>query len=330
MRRLVTSDWQLCDNARDRYRTDFVVKTLPELIQKHRPDQLLVLGDLTEHKDQHPASLVNEVVNTFCSIVGSFEIEIIVLQGNHDFLHNAHPFFAFLENFKGIHWIQKPEVHDRCLYLPHTRDHKKDWKGIDFKGHDYIFAHNIFQGVKANGQELSGISTSIFPDDACVIAGDVHEPQSFDCVTYVGSPCLCDFGDDYRPRVLLLDGTGPMKSIKVAGVQKRLIDIDWDGDNSTFHYEVINAGDIVKLRVNLQMQHVPEWDKIREYVAKWAYDRALSVNTIQPVVAYEVGERAKLVKGKKRNDDEYLSSFVKRNGTDTQTAKVGKDIIDLV
>lgn len=224
MKRLVTSDWQLADNARDRYRTDFVVKTLPELVGKHKPDQLLILGDVTEHKDQHPARLVNELVNALCDLAASHKLEIIVLQGNHDFLSNAHPFFAFLENFKGIRWIAKPEVLDNCLYLPHTRDYKKDWKGIDFKGHDFIFAHNIFEGVKANGQKLSGIPTKIFPEDSCCISGDVHEPQVIDDkIIYVGSPCLCDFGDNYQPRVLLLDGLS-IKSIKIKGIQKRLVE----------------------------------------------------------------------------------------------------------
>lgn len=213
----------MADNARDRYRTDFVVKTLPELVGKHKPDQLLILGDVTEHKDQHPARLVNELVNALCDLAASHKLEIIVLQGNHDFLSNAHPFFAFLENFKGIRWIAKPEVLDNCLYLPHTRDYKKDWKGIDFKGHDFIFAHNIFEGVKANGQKLSGIPTKIFPEDAFVISGDVHEPQSFDCVTYVGSPFTTDYGDDYQGRVLLLKGL-KAKSIKVFGPQKRLVE----------------------------------------------------------------------------------------------------------
>ena len=226
MKRLVTSDWQLCDNPRDRYRTDFVVKTLPILIQKYKPDQLLILGDLTEQKDNHPASLVNEVTDTLCSLASSFEIEIIVLQGNHDFLHNAHPFFAFLENWPRIHWIKQPEEFDNCLYLPHTRNYKEDWKNIGFtKQYDYIFAHNIFTGVNAaSGHALSGIPPTIFPKDALVISGDVHEPQTVadGRIIYVGSPCLTDFGDSYKPRVLLLDGLD-VKSIKVKGVQKRLI-----------------------------------------------------------------------------------------------------------
>lgn len=221
MKRLISSDWQLTDNPRDKYRTDWVVNELPKLIDKYKPDQLLVLGDLTESKDAHPAPLVNEIVNCFCSLAES--VEIVVLQGNHDFLHNEHPFFAFLENFKSIHWISKPEVLDGCLYLPHTRDYKKDWKGINFNGHDFILAHNTFAGTKVNGQELSGIPTDIFPENCCVVSGDVHEPQQVGPIIYVGSPFLVDFGDDFQPRVLLLEDL-KVKSIKVSGLQKRVIE----------------------------------------------------------------------------------------------------------
>lgn len=222
MRRLCTADWQLCDNPRDRYRTDFVLTQLPALIEKYKVDQLLVLGDLTEQKDSHPAPLVNDIVGAFYEL--SNMCEIIILQGNHDILHAAHPFFRFLDCFKDISWITVPTERDNCLYLPHTRDHKKDWKGLNFKDKDFIFAHNIFEGVKANGQALAGIPRNIFPKDVCCISGDVHEPQTIanGKIIYVGSPCLCDFGDDYEPRVLLLDDL-TIKSIKVKGVQKRLI-----------------------------------------------------------------------------------------------------------
>src|ERR1700761_5005690 len=265
MRRLVSSDWQLADNARDRYRTDWAVNELPKLIDKYKPDQLLFLGDLTENKDSHPASLVNEVVNCFYNL--SQQCEIIILQGNHDFLHKDNPFFAFMSKFKNIDWIAEPTVRDGCLYLPHTRNHKQDWKWIDFKGHDFIFAHNIFQGVKANGQTLSGISTNIFPTDSVVIAGDVHEPQEIDCVIYVGSPFTTDFGDDYQPRVLLLDGL-KVKSIKVHGPQKRVIEVDANG--KILHAKNWNAGDIVKIKAHIEMKDTSDWDRRRTELIDWA------------------------------------------------------------
>lgn len=329
MRRLCTSDWQLTDNPRDRYRTDFVVKTLPGLIVKHQADQLLVLGDVTEEKDRHPAPLVNEIANALSAIAGF--CEVIVLQGNHDFLHNGFPFFAFLENVRGINWISKPEILDNCLYLPHTRDHKADWKGIDFKGHDYIFAHNIFTGVNAaNGHALAGISPSIFPKDAMVISGDVHEPQTFGVITYVGSPCLCDFGDDYQPRVLLLDGL-TAKSIKVYGQQKRLI---WGAVNKVAGQRELafdhnaNAGDIVKIQVEMTRDDVPEWAAIRKEAEQWAIENKFVVNTIQPIVAYVQGARQKIVKSSRKVDNEYLEAFVQRLGIDERTAQTGKELME--
>lgn len=328
MRRLVTSDWQLADNARDRYRTDFVVKTLPALIAKYQPDQLLVLGDLTELKDAHPAPLVNEIVNAFCSI--SEQCEIIVLQGNHDFLHNAHPFFAFLQNWKGISWISKPTIKDNCLYLPHTRDYKKDWKDLEFDGWDFIFAHNIFTGVNTQtGHALAGIPPSTFPKDACCISGDVHEPQAFDNIIYVGSPALCDFGDSYQPRVLLLDDL-KIKSIKVYGQQKRLINCSVNriaGKRELVFDHDANEGDIVKVNVDLTMDDVAEWATIREEVESWATKNNFIVNSVIPIVAYVQGERQKLVKSTKKSDEAYLDAFVKRSGLDEKTADVGKQLM---
>ena len=331
MRRLVSSDWQLTDNPRDRYRTDWVVNELPKLIDKYKPDQLLCLGDITELKDQHPASLVNEIVDNLCSLAHSFEIEIVVLQGNHDFLHKGFPFFKFLENFKGIHWISRPEVLGGCLYLPHTRDYKQDWKGIDFKGHDFIFAHNIFNGVKANGQLLSGIPTSIFPEDAVIISGDVHEPQTLDdgLIHYVGSPCLCDFGDHYQSRVLLLDGLN-MKSIKVHGPQKRVVEVFWKEGMQFRAVGDFNPGDILKIKSHLEMDHVAHWARLRDHLVNWATEKGAVVNTVQPIVTYDSVERAKPVQGKKKSDSQYLESFIKRTGIDEKTADVGKGIVELL
>ena len=330
MRRLVSSDWQLTDNSRDRYRTDFVVNEIPKLVEKYKPDQLIFLGDLTESKDNHPASLVNEIVEFFSFI--SCKTDVVILQGNHDFLHKEHPFFKFLfflDARKGVKWISVPQVLDNCLYLPHTRDYKHDWEGVDFKGHDYIFAHNIFDGVTANGQKLSGIPTNIFPATSFVISGDVHEPQTFDPITYVGSPFLCDFGDNYQPRVLLLSDL-TVKSIKVNGPQKRVIEVFWKEGMQFRRVGDFNKGDIVKIKSHLEMEHVAHWSRLRDHLAKWLADEGAIVNSIIPIVAYDVGERAKPVKSQRKSDATYLQQFVQRSGIDERTAAIGKEIVDLL
>lgn len=331
MKRLVSSDWQLAGNARDRYRTDFVVKTLPVLIEKHKPDQLLVLGDLTESKDQHPAPLVNEIVNCFHAL--SKKCEIIILQGNHDILHAAHPFFEFISCFDNISWISVPTERDHCLYLPHTRDYKKDWAGLQFDGYDFIFAHNIFTGVNTStGHALAGIPPSIIPDDALVISGDVHEPQELanGKIIYVGSPTLCDFGDDYQPRVLLLDNL-KVKSIKVYGQQKRLIQCAVNkiaGKRELAFDHNANENDIIKVKVDLDMSDVAEWATIREEIEQWAAKNKFVLNSVVPEISYVMGERQKIVKSTRKADSVYLQSFVKRLGLDEHTAQVGKDLME--
>jgi hypothetical protein len=300
------------------------------LITKYQPDQLIFLGDLTEEKDNHPANLVNEIVDFF-NEVGKC-CEIIFLQGNHDFLHKDSPFFKFLQDIGAVEWVDRPTVRKNCLFLPHTRDYKSDWKSIDFKEHDFIFAHNIFDGVKANGQKLSGIPTNIFPDEAQIISGDVHEPQELDGgkILYVGSPFTCDFGDDYQGRVLLLDDL-KVKSIKVHGQQKRLI---WAAVNKVagkrelaFDHNA-NENDIVKIQVDLTMEDIAQWAEIRSEVEAWSNKNKFILHTVQPQVAYVIGERQKILKNSsKKSDLQYLDSFVKRSGIDERTADIGKELI---
>jgi hypothetical protein len=179
--------------------------------------------------------------------------------------------------------------------------------------------------VKANGESLSGIPLSVFPDDVFVVAGDVHEPQTLGVVTYVGSPCLCSFGDSYQPRVLLLDGLD-VKSIKVQGQQKRLIDIVWPAEPMMDYFKA-NDGDIVKIRAHIKMEHVAQWSEIRQEIEQWAVENKFIINTIVPEVEYVHGERAKVVKGDKKSDNQYLTAYVKRSGADAATAKVGQGII---
>lgn len=331
MRRLVSSDWQLADNARDRYRLDWCKSDLLKLVDKYQPDQLLCLGDITEHKDEHPASLVYEIVDLFHKLAN--KCEVIILQGNHDFLHKGHPFFQFLQLTNNIRWIAAPTVIDNCLYLPHTRDYKKDWAQVDLKGsYNFIFAHNIFTGATGNGQKLSGFPTNIFSRDSVVISGDVHEPQAFDNIIYVGSPCLCDFGDDYVPRVLLLDGLD-IKSIKVKGPQKRVINCAVNRSNGkrelAFDHNA-NVGDIVKIKADLMMEDIPAWDEIKQEIHDWCVKQQFIVNTIQPIVAVTIGERSRAIISKKKTDNQYFENFIQRTGIDEQTANVGKSIIELI
>ncbi|MDE2589221.1 MAG: hypothetical protein KGL95_06105 [Patescibacteria group bacterium] len=89
-----------------------------------------------------------------------------------------------------------------------------------------------------------------------------------------------------------------------------------------------NPNDIVKIRVHMSMKDVAEWDKIRDEVCTWAQKKGFVVNTIQPIVAYDVGSRAKPSQGQKKSDGQYLDQYVRRSGIDEKTAEIGKQIVE--
>lgn len=320
---LVTSDLQFSDNPRDEYRYR-IGKTISQLIEKYNVGWLYLLGDLTEAKDGHPAELVNRVVNMIHKWAD--QCDVVILQGNHDVLDTAHPFFKFLHHFEGIRWIDKPQAFNNALWLPHTRDYKRDWHGFDLGG--YIFAHNIFEGVRAgNGTVLDGIPLNIFADDTVILAGDVHEPQSFDCVTYVGSPYRCDFGDDYEPRVLLLDEHNEIvKSIPVHGPQKRLIECaagkglldGWKADKD----------DIIKVRVQLQTKHVQHWSEIRDSVSNWSAKHGFILYSVEPVVNYTPEQIESSPRFSHKTDEQYLREYAARRGLDEIMVKTGLKMLE--
>lgn len=242
---LVTADWHLSDNPRDNYR-HLWQQQLRDMIEEYCVEVLLVLGDLTEEKDRHRAGLVNKVVDHLYQL-GQL-CQVIVISGNHDYVNPATPFYGFAHRIKGITWVgikdrssPKKEALDKlgmigdALFLPHTTDYKRDWKGLKLNTYDWIFTHNTFHNADiGNGQRVeSGIPVTVFGDRPQVISGDVHIPQKLGPVTYVGAPYLIDFGDSYEPRVLLIDKKGQMRSIKTSGPQKRLVTVEFIGGAMT-------------------------------------------------------------------------------------------------
>jgi hypothetical protein len=226
---LVTADLHLSDNPRDAYRHK-ILQRLYKHAERLGVQRTFILGDLTEAKNSHSDWLVNAVsehVRRFTKLG-----DVILLKGNHDYLSDPDvPFFHFLRHMPQVRWVCNPTGCTlpgigRTLFLPHTRAYKRDWAGLSFEGYDYLFAHCSVTGAgTGHGRRLEGgVPLSIFPRDARVISGDIHVPQQVGCVTYVGAPSLVDFGDDYQPRFLLLDGDR-MRSIPIHGPQKRLVEV---------------------------------------------------------------------------------------------------------
>lgn len=332
---LITADLHFSDNPRDDYRF-LVVSRLREMIEKYEVEMLLILGDLTEKKDNHGAWLVNCMIEHFVMLASW--CPVIILRGNHDGLDPQSPFFEFLRNFKNISFITHPmsrevPVLGECLFLPHSSDYKRDWGGIDLKDKRYerIFAHNTFKGASGQHRELDGLPLDIFRKNSKVIAGDVHIPHQIGPVTYVGAPYLVDFGDDYRPRVLLERAGSDIKSIAVPGPQKRLVEctagkagVDWPESG-------LNPGDILKVRISVTPKQYTRWNEIKEEVHAWGAKNLFTINMIQAVTGAEgLPLGASAPQRSRLTDDQTLDAYALQRGIAPALLKRGRKLMEKV
>ena len=335
MTALVTADLHLSSNPRDDYRHVFAAQTLVKLVKQHAPKQLIILGDLTEQKDNHGAELVNAVVGYLARLAQS--CDVYVMRGNHDCLNPNQPFFEFVHKIPKITWITHPadlglDGLGRCLFLPHTRNYKKDWARIDLKPYQdnanngFIFCHNTFEGAitAAKGHPLKGIPTTTLPPKAHVISGDVHYPQQLDQVTYVGAPYTVTFGDAYSPRMLLINGYKnkvTVNSIPVTGVRKRTIEVD---DPANLPPAQARAGDLLKIRVHLKVEDYVKWGEIQTNIRKWGESTGAIVCQIKPI---KTSRRMRLKRSgasTSRTDLQLLHSFGERRALASPFMKTGE------
>lgn len=268
---LLTADLHLTAGLDASYRWSFF-DWLRKTCEGEQVKTLLILGDLTDHKDNHPAELVNRIVKELCSI----QVEhIYILRGNHDWLKDGRCFFEFLSELPHIKFItQDTELSmddgPSALLLPHTRTPGKDWANYGCIGefHQYVFMHQTYKGARSsNGQALDGDGIPDIFGSAKVYSGDIHVPQIIGPVEYVGSPYHVHFGDTFTGRCVLLDRRNRAVELFPELMQRHVIDVD----SVNMLYSVLDqrfeagmkAKDQVKLRVHLTRAEAPEWQRLR-------------------------------------------------------------------
>lgn len=315
---LLTADLHLSENPRDSYRGHFQ-KWLRDYVTAHNEiDDVYILGDLTEAKDRHSAWLVNQVVDSIYALSGLCPVTIIC--GNHDRADADQPFFEFAKRLHDVTWINKPKLLGGYVFLPHTDNYEKDWKDWFLLDNiDAYFCHATFDGATERGVRYNGIPASIFPKGSRVYSGDIHTPQKVGPVTYVGAPYLIDFGDDYEPRVIVLEGNKEI-SVPVPGPQKRLI--IW-GDNQ----HDVKPGDVLKVRVRLTPKDSVSWWDVRDDISAWASTRKCSINSIEPIVEYGEAAKIKPSEAVVVSDEELMKSYAERQGLDDKTLQTGLDLL---
>jgi UDP-2,3-diacylglucosamine pyrophosphatase LpxH len=78
MSAIITADTHWNDNPREEFRWGLI-----DWLCEQQADELLILGDLTVAKNNHPAQVVNRLVDGFTKLSNHYQM-VYVLKGNHD------------------------------------------------------------------------------------------------------------------------------------------------------------------------------------------------------------------------------------------------------
>ena len=268
MKIILTSDLHLTDRPLDAYRFDYL-NWLGAQAKRRGVGHIFILGDLTDAKDRHTASLVTRVTLAIHQL--SKVCEVVILKGNHDYIDPDIPFFGFLNHLQDVWFITHPTmVHANdfpVLCVPHQREDPDVWRD-QIKSWDkkmgMLLLHQTFSGsLASNGQPMEGLSPSLLKGvRKRIYSGDIHVPQTIGNIEYVGSPYHVHFGDSFKPRTVLLDG-------------QQAVDLHWNGPKRTTAVVTdpenllvlgFSAGDQLKVRLDLERSQYADWGKYQQRV----------------------------------------------------------------
>ena len=279
---IITTDLHLSDKGEDQYRFDL----FPWMIKKYNKkiSAVFILGDLTDRKNYHADWFVNKVIDSIVDLTKCFQV--FILKGNHDYDSDPDtPFWGFLDKIQNITYISKPKLIKwngrKVLFLPHAREPGRDWKLDQRKDLDAILLHQTFKGaVSESGYELGGIGTTPFRKFTCpIFSGDVHAPQQVGPINYVGSPYHVHYGDQFTPRLLLVDNNFRTVDVHPPMPKKFVFDIRHAKDLRKYSKR-IRTGDRAKVRLHLPTSEISSWPEQREEIRRLAEKMNLSVAVI--------------------------------------------------
>lgn len=326
---LLITDLHLTDHEADRYRWK-IWTWVAEYYRRTGDKNLIVLGDLTDAKDHHSASLVNAIVKRICDMVG-IGMEVFILKGNHDYIDPDQPYFEFLGQLEYVNYIKDPSEWiiggQRCLFLPHTfnpidewADNRKVQRGLTAR---LVFMHqSVIGSLTSNGYKMTeGLAPSYFKRfRGRVFSGDIHVPQIIGPVTYVGCPYSVRFNDTFDGQVMFIEEDGHV-GLELTGIPgRRTLDItSVDEIKAPKHFQV-------KIRVHLN--DIEQWPTYKEEVEAKCKREGIILSSLHLV------KEGKLPLRKKQSNSEVtldpglvVQHFGKRQGLTPASIKTGRRIL---
>lgn len=324
---LVTADLHLTDSPRDAYRFG-IFNWLAQQQEKYDVDSTFILGDLTDKKDRHSAVLVNRIVDELKKL----KPPVYILRGNHDGINPDTPFFKFLNSINGIKFVTKPlTLMNSTRLIPHCHDQAEFDAACRqmADGLPAVMLHQLVDGaIGETGRRLTGVSTSLIESKhpKVVWAGDIHKPQDVGCVSYVGAPYHTRFGDNFQPRVVLYDSnTGRTVSLLFVAPYKWALTVRDAGQITEDQH--LNAGDHVKVTVELAREEAIEWASYRKRIVDACKARGLDIYGLNLKVLTNTRRERKRIESKATSPEEVFLQFCRAENVASNIQQVGVELM---
>lgn len=327
MRFLVTSDTHFSDNPRDAYRFK-LFDFLSEQKEKHKVNYILHLGDVTEKKNDHSASLVNSIIKGLKTL----DAPIYIDRGNHDGLNPSLPYFHFLNEIPGIIFCTDFCVSHKLklAFIPHQRDESDFHKYIKQVPDGYIaLLHQTVTGaISETGQQMTGFSVP--PNRArAIYSGDIHNPHKVGSVSYIGSPYPVRMGDNYKARVLLLDVN-----------ENNIVETDLHFDApKKLHLHIrdvseipkLTKGDQVKITLELTRAEIVEWANHKKGIMDHCQQNGIEVHGFE-LKKEERKKRTRIENNgasRSKSTKEFFLEFCNAEKLSDQVRQTGATLLDV-
>ena len=323
---LLIGDLHLTDRARDAHRFK-IFDQIKKWQDQYKPDRTFIMGDLCDQKDRHSATLVNRIADELSKLE-----HVRIIMGNHDYIDPKTAFFKFLNKFETVRFIDRPFLSAGVCIIPHYRTQAElDQAFREFQKHDNIkivLLHNTFTGaISETGKELTGMTyRKEWPHPrAGIYAGDIHRPQQAGDIVYVGAPYHVRFGDDYKPRCLLIEENGEGIELYLDAPRKWKWTIR--EPNEILKIGDGRPGDQVKITVEMTREEAQSWQLYKEQV--------LALCELHGYEVYGVDLKVNTLKHKPKDvklgttPAALISKYCQSEGVGTKFRNTGLDLADV-
>jgi hypothetical protein len=115
-----------------------------------------------------------------------------------------------------------------------------------------------------------------------VYSGDIHVPQVIGKIEYVGSPYHVHFGDNFKPRCLVIDKKRKAYDLHFETISRRTIKV---GSLAALKRYDLGKEDQVKLTIELEESDAHQWNRIRREAVAWVRDQGAQLHGVKLVSA---------------------------------------------